>query len=213
MKHTTTAFPERPEEEPSEADLVARAQKGDLAAFNELVERYQTSVFNLCLRMLGAPQPAEDATQEAFISAFRHIEKFRGGMFRSWLLRIASNACYDELRRRKSRPAVSIDEPRGEDDRAIDPPSGSPTMEEHAEQMELRGALEAALARLPADQRLAIVLCDVQGLDYAEIAVVMQCSLGTVKSRINRARGKMRTLMLERRELLPSRLRHTGGDK
>ena len=188
-------------------------KRGDLAAFNELVERYQTSVFNLCLRMLGAPQPAEDATQEAFISAFRHIEKFRGGMFRSWLLRIASNACYDELRRRKSRPAVSIDEPHGEDDRAIDPPSGAPTMEEHAEQMELRGALEAALARLPADQRLALVLCDVQGLDYAEIAVVMQCSLGTVKSRINRARGKMRTLMLERRELLPSRLRHTGGDK
>jgi RNA polymerase sigma factor (sigma-70 family) len=205
--------PDRWDDESGEADLIARVRKGELAAFNQLVERHQTTVYNLCLRMLGSQQPAEDTTQEAFISAYRHIDKFRGGKFRSWLLRIAANACYDELRRRKSRPATSLDEPQGQDDRHIDPPDNAPSMEEHAEQMELRGALQAALARLPDDQRLALILCDVQGYDYAEIAVIMQSTLGTVKSRINRARSKMRTLMLERRELLPSRLRHTGEDK
>ena len=194
-----------------EADLLARARGGDLAAFNQIVERHQTAVYNVCLRMLGAGQAAEDATQEAFISAYRHLDKFRGGIFRAWLLRIASNACYDEMRRRKARPAVSLDEPRGSgDDRTIDVPSGEASMEDRAEQMELRAALESALLRLPEDQRLAIVLCDVQGLDYAEIAEVQRCSLGTVKSRINRGRTRLRIILLQSGELLPSRFRPTG---
>jgi RNA polymerase sigma-70 factor (ECF subfamily) len=196
---------------PGEADLLARSRDGDTASFNVLVERYQTPVYNLCLRMLGAQQPAEDATQEAFISAFRHLERFRGGSFRAWLFRIASNACYDELRRRKARRTVSLDEPGDrDDDRAIDPPSVAASMEEHAEQTELRESIQDALAQLPEDQRLALVLCDVQGMDYSEIAVVMSCSLGTVKSRINRARSRMRALLQQRGELLPQRFRHTG---
>lgn len=204
---------DRPATPPGEAALIARAQAGDLDAFNALVERYQTTVYNICLRMLGAPQPAEDATQEAFIHAYRRIDSFRGGVFRSWLFRIAANACYDEMRRRKTRTAVSLDEPYGEDERRHDLPDAGPSMEEHAERVELRGALEAALARLPEDQRLAIVLVDVQGLEYAEVAVVMQCSLGTVKSRINRGRARLRAFLLERSELLPSRFRPTGENK
>lgn len=196
-----------------EAALIARAQGGDLNAFNILVERYQTAVYNICLRMLGAPQPAEDATQEAFINAYRRLETFRGGVFRSWLFRIAANACYDEMRRRKTRTAVSLDEPHGEDERHYDLPDPGPTMEQHAEQAELRGALESALKRLPEDQRMAIVLVDVQGLDYAEVAVVMNCSLGTIKSRINRGRARLRAYLLERSELLPSRFRPTGENK
>jgi RNA polymerase sigma-70 factor (ECF subfamily) len=198
------------EPRPGEADLLARVRKGDLAAFNLLVERYQTSVFNLCLRMLSSPQMAEDATQEAFIAAYRHLDKFRGGSFRSWLFRIAANACYDELRRRKARPTASLDEPIGSGERRFDAPDAAPSPEERAEQSVLRDMLARALAEIPADQRLAITLCDVQGLDYAEIAEVMECSLGTVKSRIARGRLRLRTILLAEEELLPARFRPTG---
>lgn len=197
------------EPRPDEPDLIARARTGDLAAFNLIVGHYQTSVYNLCLRMLGSQQAAEDATQDAFIAAYRHLDKFRGGAFRSWLFRIAANACYDDMRRRRVRRAVSLDEPVGED-RRIDVADAAPSPQDRAEQMELRGALAEALSRIPEEQRLAIVLCDVQGMDYADIAEVMQCSLGTVKSRINRGRLRLRAIMLERAELLPSRFRPTG---
>ena len=200
------------EPRPDEADLLARVRKGDLAAFNLLVEHYQTAVFNLCLRMLGAPKTAEDATQEAFIAAYRHLDKFRGGSFRSWLYRIAANASYDELRRRKARAMSSLDEPAGEGERRFDAPDPSPTPDDRAEQAELRDVLARALAAIPADQRLSVTLCDVQGLDYAEIAEVMQCSLGTVKSRIARGRLRLRTILLAQQELLPSRFRPTSGN-
>jgi RNA polymerase sigma-70 factor (ECF subfamily) len=193
-----------------EADLLARSARGDLEAFNALVEHYQSGVFNLCLRMLGSTQSAEDATQEAFIAAYRNLDKFRGGSFRSWLFRIAANACYDELRRRRARPGVSLDEPAPSAERRLDAPDVAPSPEERAEQSELRETLAQALAAIPPDQRLAIVLCDVQGLDYAEIAAVMQCSLGTVKSRIARGRARLRAVLLARAELLPPRFRHTS---
>ena len=194
-------------------DLIARARQGDLSAFNILVERYQTGVYNLCLRMMGAPAPAEDAAQEAFISAYRSLDRFRGGSFRAWLFRIAANACYDELRRRKARPATSLDRSSDEDERPIDPPDTAPAMEERAANTELRRALQDALAQLPHEQRLAVVLCDVQGFDYAEIAETMRVSLGTVKSRISRARSHLRVILLERRELLPGSIRQSGEEQ
>jgi len=200
-----------------EAELIARSCRGDLDAFNVLVERYQRGLYNLCLRMLGSAEAAEDATQEAFIHAFRSIPTFRGaladgrpGSFRAWLFRIGANACYDEMRRRRSRPAVSLDQPRGEGEGMLDVPGGAATLEEHVERLELAEALQEALLQLPAEQRLAIVLADVQGLDYSEIAEAMSCSLGTVKSRISRGRAQLRGLLRERRELLPSRLRQVS---
>lgn len=199
------------EARPDEPELIERARRGDLPAFNLLVEHYQTSVYNLCLRMLGSPQAAEDATQDAFLATYRHLDKFRGGVFRSWLFRIAANACYDDLRRRKARPSMSLDEPIAEE-RHLDVADRAPSPHERAEQMELRSALAKALARIPEDQRLAIVLCDVQGMDYAQIAAVTQTSLGTVKSRINRGRLRLRAILLERAELLPSRFRPTGEE-
>lgn len=198
------------EPRPDEAELLARAGQGDLSAFNLLVEHYQTGVYNLCLRLLGNPQAAEDTAQDAFISAYRRLDSFRGGSFRSWLFRIAANASYDELRWRRSRPQMSLDEPQGPSDRAFDIADKAPSPGERAEQSELRQAITNALARLPDEQRLAIVLCDAQGLDYAEIAEVMQCSLGTVKSRIARGRGRLRQTLLQNAELLPSRFRPTG---
>jgi len=193
-----------------EPELISRSRDGDLAAFNALVERYQRPLYNLCLRMLGAPEAAEDATQDAFIHAFRSINSFRGGSFRAWLFRIGANACYDEMRRRRARPAVSLDEPHGQESQPIDVPDSAPVPHEYMERKELAEALQEALTRLPADQRLAIVLADVQGLEYSEIAVAMECSLGTVKSRISRGRRQLRIILRARGELLPSRLRQVS---
>jgi RNA polymerase sigma-70 factor (ECF subfamily) len=114
------------------------------------------------------------------------------------------------MRRRRARPVVSLDERHGEDERPIDVPDAAPVPEEHAERKELAEALLEALARLPGDQRLAIVLADVHGLDYSEIAVTMECSLGTVKSRISRGRRQLRVLLRARGELLPSHLRQVS---
>jgi len=193
-----------------EAELIRRSQQGELDAFNRIVACYQDQVYNLCLRMLGSPQSAEDAAQEAFISAFRSIKRVRGGSLRAWLLRIASNACIDELRRLRRRPQQSLDAPSGDDD-------GSPALQiadagEGPEQAlirgELRQALQAELLELPHDQRLAIVLCDVEGLSYDEIAATMECSVGTVKSRISRARMKLRARLQARPELFGELVRH-----
>lgn len=193
-----------------EANLIRRSQQGELDAFNRIVGCYQDQVYNLCLRMLGSSQSAEDAAQEAFISAYRNVKRVRGGTFRAWLLRIASNACIDELRRRQRRPQQSIDAPTGGDE-------ASPAMQiadttEGPEQAALRGelrrALQTELLTLPDDQRLALVLCDVEGLSYDEIAATMECSVGTVKSRISRARLKLRGQLQARPELFGELVRH-----
>jgi RNA polymerase sigma-70 factor (ECF subfamily) len=186
-------------------DRPSRAQRGDLSAFNELVVEHQALVYNICYRMLGQAQAAEDATQEAFVSAWRNIATFRGETFRPWLLRIAANLARDELRRRGRRPSTSLD--IALEAGMPDPADNEPSPDESALTSELRGRLQALLLQLPEDQRTAIVLCDVEGLDYTEIATVMQTSLGTVKSRIARARLKMRDLLQREPELLPARYR------
>jgi RNA polymerase sigma-70 factor (ECF subfamily) len=194
-----------------EPDLVARSKQGDLDSFNRLVERYQTPLFNLCLRMLGSPQAAEDATQEAFIAAFRALRSFQGAAFRAWLFRIAANACYDELRRRKSRSAHSLDQPQGEGQQHLDVATLEPSPDDRAEQRELAELLQAALLEIPQEQRLAIVLSDVHGLDYAEIAAAMNVSVGTVKSRIFRGRARLRAVLVRSGgELLPQRQRQVS---
>lgn len=183
----------------AEAALVQRALERDLDAFNELVDLHQRSVFNLCLRMLGNSAAAEDATQDAFLSAFRGLHTFRGSTFRPWLMRIAANACTDELRRRGRRPAVSLDQPLPGSEEHIDVAdiaAGPETLTLRSEQAAI---VQAALLKIPADQRLAVVMCDIQGYAYEEIAVAMDCSVGTVKSRIARGREKLR------RELGPMR--------
>lgn len=182
--------------------LVARAQGGDLTAFNALVLRFQDAVYGLSLRMLGDPASAEDVAQDAFIRAWQRLETFRGGSFRSWLFTIAANRARDELRRRRRRPALSLDEARDDPDRAdIDPPDAGPTAHELVEQAELRRALEAALRTLPDDWREVVVLADIQGLNYAEVATVTGIPVGTVKSRLSRARGRLRDVIRDSAEL------------
>jgi RNA polymerase sigma-70 factor (ECF subfamily) len=184
-----------------EGQLVQSSRKGDLGAFNTLVQIYQRQVYNLCLRMVGSAA-AEDAAQEAFITAYRRLSSFRGGSFRAWLLRIAANICCDELRRRRSRPAASL-EAALEAGSPADVPSPLANPEEEALRRELARHLQQGLATLPTEQRLAIILRDIHGLSYEELAEALGCSLGTVKSRIARGRARMRQYLMARRELLP----------
>ncbi len=178
-----------------EADLVIAARDGNLDAFNGLVDLHERGVFNLCLRMLGSREAAEDAAQDAFLAAFRNVRGFRGASFRAWLMRIAANACTDELRRRGRRPAHSLDAPPPGADDPLDIADASAGPEAELLRKEQQAALQAALLQLPSDQRMAVIMCDLQGFSYEEIGEAMRSSLGTVKSRIARGREKLRGLL------------------
>lgn len=182
------------EVDPNEEDqrLIRMAQKGDLAAFNLIVERHQRAVYSTCLRMLRDPHLAEDATQDAFIRAWNAVESFRGGIVRPWLLRIATNRTYDVLRSRARKPAASLDAQPYESEPEWATVSVSEHPEEYSTRGEMSAFLEEALQQLPADQRLAIMLSDVQGYGYDEIAEIMDTAVGTVKSRISRGRSRLR---------------------
>jgi RNA polymerase sigma-70 factor (ECF subfamily) len=186
-----------------EQRYIEAARRGDLAAFNWLVLRYQTRVYNLCYRMLYDPDAAADATQEAFLSAYRAIGRFKGGQFRAWVLRIASNACLDMLRAKKRRPTQSLDyAEHGQYEEDVEPLQVadldlSANPEAHALNAEVADAIQRALDGLPTEQRIAIVLVDVQGLSYEEAATISETNLGTIKSRINRARARLRDTLRE----------------
>jgi RNA polymerase sigma-70 factor (ECF subfamily) len=186
-------IPNDPDPNQEDQRLILLAQQGDMNAFNAIVERHQRAVYSTCLRMLRDPHLAEDATQDAFVRAWNAIDSFRGGIVRPWLLRIATNRTYDMLRSKARRPAQSLDAQPFESE-----PEWTTQVHvaEHPEQYSTRGEmsefLEAALASLPEDQRLAIVLSDVQGYGYDEIAQIMDIAVGTVKSRISRGRSRLR---------------------
>ncbi|HVU13458.1 MAG TPA: sigma-70 family RNA polymerase sigma factor [Phototrophicaceae bacterium] len=179
--------------------LINRARRGDLDAFNALILRYQDSAYTVAFRIMGDAHSAADAAQEAFITAYRRLSTYRGGSFRAWLLRITTNHCYDELRRRQRRPAVSVDE-LGDDPPL---PDDADTPEEVVQQRELQRAIQNCISALNDDQRIALVLSDVEGLDYQAIADSVGVQIGTVKSRLSRARAAVRDCLQGVRELLP----------
>ncbi len=192
-----------------EQRLVEAGQQGDVEAFNQLVKLYEVRVYNLCYRMLGDADAAADVAQDTFIAAYRNLSRFRGGMFRSWLFRIATNACYDALRARKRRPSVSLSAMGDADDAApaFDLPDLGETPDERALRHELSAAIQRGIAQLPEEQRIVVILSDVQGFAYEEIAEVTSTNLGTVKSRLSRARARLRDI-LRAGELLPAKFRH-----
>lgn len=195
-----------------ELRLITRAQGGDLPAFNRLVEIYQDQVFAVALRMSRNRAVAEDLAQDAFISAFRNIGSYRGGSFKAWLVRIVTNATYDYFRSSKRRKADSLEANIVTFETRLVSPAESP--ESAAERVELAGQISEGLNSLPEDQKLAVVLVDIQGFSYEEAAQTMRVSLGTVKSRVARGRGKLRDYLQARPELLPSRFRlDTEGEK
>lgn len=189
--------------------LVEAGQQGDIESFNQLVRLYEGRVYNLCYRMLGDAEAAADATQDTFLSAFRNLRRFRGGSFRSWIMRIATNTCYDVLRASKRRPTMSLDAARAstDDTTALDPPDQGELPDERMLRQELGVAIQQCLNLLPEDQRVVVILSDVQGMSYEEIAQITGATLGTVKSRLSRGRARLRT-SLKTKELLPSRYRH-----
>ncbi len=170
--------------------LLEQAREGSLDAFNSLVECYQDHLFALVARMVPDRDQAGDAVQEAFFSAYRNLRAFRGGSVRSWLSRIAVNAAMDQQRLRKRRPSQPY--PELEDDTWQPPAGPEADPERTAMRSERARALEAALGEITPDQRYAIVLFDVEGFDYSEIAEMTGVSLGTVKSRIHRGRLALR---------------------
>ncbi|MCE9646116.1 MAG: sigma-70 family RNA polymerase sigma factor [Chloroflexi bacterium] len=193
-----------------ESALIHAAQNGDLDSFNTLILHYQDAVFHTALRILGDEDPAEDAAQEAFISAFRSLSTFRGGSFKAWLMRTVTNACYDELRRQKRRPTTPL-EPETQDGDEMDSPRwlADPNMTpaERSEADELEHAVQHCLDALPTDFRTVVVLADIQGMDYSEVASAARVPLGTIKSRLARARLRLRECLRGFEELLPSSFR------
>ncbi len=189
----------------SEQILLERSKAGDIAAFEMLVEAYQKKIFNLAFRMIGNYDDAGDLAQEALIRVYKSIAGFKEqSSFSTWIYRITTNVCLDEIRKRKNKKVLSLDEEihveDGEMQRQIE--SDDPLPEEVFEREELRQIVGDAIASLPEEQRTVLTLRDLQGLSYEEIADILDCPGGTVKSRINRARQALKNALLTKRELL-----------
>jgi len=186
-------------------ELLARSQKGDMEAFTILVERYQKMLYTIAFRFLGNPEDAGDAAQEALVRAFKNLPGFRGQCsFKTWLQHIIANICRDALRRMSRRPTLSLDSLREIE--------GAPW--ELAAEEEVTSPEEVFLARegedhihqliqaLTPEYRLVVIMRDLQGFSYEEIATSLGCSIGTVKSRLSRARQFLRRHLIREREHL-----------
>lgn len=187
--------------------IIQQAQDGDVAAFNELVLLYQERVYNATYRIMSDPATADDMTQEAFVTAYRKMDQFQGGNFQAWLTRIAINLCYDELRRRKRRPAESFEDGGIDEEADARLISHNPQPESLAQSSELSSAIAECFGDLPDEYRVVAVMVDVEAYSYDEIASLVNISLGTVKSRVSRARQRLRDCLRQKGELLPSKYR------
>ena len=196
--HDTSRVPvaavDRPALGDGDAEIVSRSQAGDVQAFNLLVERYQRTVYAVCFRMLGEADAA-DVTQEAFLTVFQKIHTYKGGSFVAWLLRIASNKCLDHLRARRRWPQVSLDTPSDEVGTRLEARDPGESPDQRVLRAELAQDIERKLLDLPADQRLAVILSDIEGYSYEEIVVATGWPIGTVKSRLSRGRASLRAAL------------------
>lgn len=190
-----------------EQALIAQATAGDLDAFNQLVLTYQDTAFSVAYRMLRNQDTAADVVQDSFLKAYRALAGFHGGNFRSWLLRIVTNTCYDVLRTYQRRGTDSIDDLTFAQDHNSYLIDHAERPEAYAERMELHQFIEEGIQALPPDQRVVLILCDIQGYAYDEIAEITELPMGTVKSRISRARARLRDYLTANPELLPSTFR------
>lgn len=194
----------------NEQELIQRAQRGDLEAFNVLVLHYQDRIYSVAYRMMGDSDSAADLAQEALLIAYRKLKTYRGGSFVGWLARITTNRCYDELRKYQRRPTDYIEDLPGHDaDDGPPLPANTPSPEEHTLQNELYQAVQDCITALNPSQRAILVLSDVQGLSYQEVAEATGTTLGTVKSRLSRARQAVRRCLQAVQELLPAEFRLT----
>lgn len=189
----------------SDEQLIAAAREGNLHAFNMVISRHERSVYNLCYRLLGSTAEAEDATQDTFLRAWQAVGRFQGDMVRPWLYRIATNRCYDSLRATSRHPTDSLS---GEEDASEVAVVDTDTLTDpvlQSERRELASVLQLALDALPLEQKLAVILCDIQRFSYDEASSIAGVPAGTLKSRAFRGRERMRVFLLaqpETRELL-----------
>jgi RNA polymerase sigma-70 factor (ECF subfamily) len=196
-----------------EAAWITASKNGDVQAFNKLVLAYQEMAYALAFRMLRNQEAAADAVQEAFLSAFTRVHQFRGGSFKAWLARIVLNQVYDQLRKQRRQPTETLDPSDDyEDAPVLQIPDAQPGPEQTALSRELMSCIEDGLQTLPAEQRAALILCDIHGLSYEEISAATETSLGTVKSRLSRGRQALRSYLARHMELLPPQYRqyYTG---
>lgn len=178
-----------------EENLITRSQNGDIDAFEELVAKYERKVYTIAYRFMGNPEDASDLAQEAFFKAFQSIKSFRQeASFSTWVSRIVSNVCRDQLRKSKKINQSSLDEEVWLEDGSVKKQlkDNRPTPDELYEQNELKGYLQGLIDNLNPDYKIVVILRDIQGHSYEEIAEILDCSLGTVKSRLNRARKALR---------------------
>ena len=182
-----------------ERKIIKKAAAGSADAFEQLLLKYQTPIYNLCLRMTGNPEDAADMTQEAFLKAWRSLSSFQfESSFSTWLYRLASNTCLDYLRslKRRSQCSLTVEDDEGEE-QVLDVPDDAPTPEEALLSAEEHARLVYALSQLDASQRQIITLRVVNDLSYAEIAEILDVKEGTVKSRLARARDNLRKKLLQ----------------
>lgn len=187
-----------------ESELILKCKNGNIEAFEQLVLKYQRQIYTVAYRFMGNHEDASDLAQEAFIKAYKSIDRFRGdSSLKTWLYHIVSNVCRDELRKRKKAQILSLDAPittdEGEFSRQTEDWTYSPDL--IYESKETQYFIQKALDQLSPDYKAVIILREIQGFSYEEIAQHLDCSLGTIKSRLNRARKAMRNIIMERREL------------
>ncbi|MGI6225535.1 MAG: RNA polymerase sigma factor [Peptococcales bacterium] len=178
-----------------EEELITRSQNGDIDAFEELVAKYERKVYAIAYRFMGNPEDASDLTQEAFFKAYQSLKGFRQeASFATWIARIVSNVCKDQLRKAKRTSQTSLDEEVWLEEGTVQKQlkDDGPTPEEHFERKELKNYLQGLIDNLNPEYKMVVVLRDIQGYSYEEIAQMLDCSLGTVKSRLNRARKALR---------------------
>ena len=194
-----------------EITLAQAAKDGDLNAFNDLVLLYQDMAFNLAYRILSDPDAAADAAQNSFIAAYKNMSKYRGGSFKAWLLRIVTNKCYDELRRKKRHPTTSLEPINQEDDSEVESPAwladDKPLPEQKLEDLDLEQAIQHCLDNLPDEFRMIVVMVELEDLNYQEVSNSLGKPLGTIKSRLARARARLQNCLQKFRELLPEKFR------
>jgi len=178
--------------------LIERARAGDTRAFEDLARREERALYRHALRIVGTTSDAEDIVQDALFSAWRSIASFQGVSFRAWLFRIATNRALDQLRSRKRRPELPLDPPDDDEVTWAEPVAPGRDLSQLAGDREALAAVETALEALPAEQRAALLLRDVEGFAYEEIAVITSVEIGTVKSRIHRGRLAVRNTLISR---------------
>ncbi len=186
---------------------VARILQGDHQAFQAIIEQYQGLAFSLAYRTLQDEAAAADAVQDSFVKAYRALHQFHGGNLKSWLMRIVVNTCYDVLRSSQYRRVEGFDDLPVDEDHAVALVDHAPSPQEVVERAELSEWIEVAIKTLPADQRMIVVLADVHGYAYEDISAMLDLPMGTVKSRLSRARMRLRDYLLRRPELLPASFR------